>query len=243
MNLARTEAVALARGIAESVGDEPDVDVAVFPTFPWLVPVREALEGSSVILGAQDCYTADAGAYTGEVSPVALAEICNAVLAGHSERRHVLGESDDLIAAKVQAILRAGMRAYLCVGETLGEREGGRASAVVSRQLEAGLGSVSGDDLERLVIAYEPVWAIGTGVAASAGDAQEMCAEIRAWLRNRYGERGAAIQILYGGSVSPGNADELFGQQDVDGGLVGGASLDADSFTSIVQKAASRAAL
>jgi triosephosphate isomerase len=236
MNLSLAEAVNLASAIAQ-IPLEDGVEVTIFPTFICLVPVAEALNGASAKLGAQDAYIEDSGAFTGEVSPSALAEICQAVLVGHSERRHVFGETDELIGLKVDAILRAAMTAYLCVGETLTEREAGKAEAVVHTQLAAGLENVAVEQLGQLVVAYEPVWAIGTGVAASSDDAQEMCRSVRAWLGNRYGDPGRAVQVLYGGSVSPDNVDELFGCADIDGGLVGGASLSADSFEALIEAA------
>jgi len=242
MNLSRREAVELASAVA-AAGVPAGVEVAVFPTFPWLVPVHEALGDSDVQLGAQDSYIEPAGAFTGEVSPVALAELCSAVLAGHSERRHVIGESDELVGKKVEAIQQAGMTAYLCVGETLEERQAGRAQEVVERQLASGLAGVDAGMLHLLVVAYEPVWAIGTGVAASAEDAQEMCAAVRQWLAARYGEPGGQVRVLYGGSVSPANVEELFACPDVDGGLVGGASLDAGSFGTLVEAAGRLAAV
>ena len=236
MNLSRAEAVALAEGVA---GKHPTdgVEVAVFPSAPWIVPVSEALSGSQVELGAQDCYVEDAGAFTGEVSPAALAEVCTAVLAGHSERRHVIGESDILVEQKVTSILRNGMTVYLCVGETLEEREAGQAETVVYRQLESGLVNVEQEALDQVVIAYEPVWAIGTGLAASADDAQAMCRRVRDWVGNRFGDDGRGVRVLYGGSCSPSNVPELFGREDVDGGLVGGASLDADTFGKLIEAA------
>ncbi len=242
MNLSRAEAVALAEGVAE-IKTTDAVEVAVFPTFPWLVPVEDALDEGSVVLGAQDCYVETAGAFTGEVSPAALAELCGAVLAGHSERRHVLGETNELVGAKVRAILDAGMTAYLCVGETLDEREQGRAKSIVEEQLEHGLAAVGTTELAQIVVAYEPVWAIGTGVAASADDAQSMCAFVRGWLGARHGDAGTAVRVLYGGSVSPANVDEIFACEDVDGGLIGGASLDAESFGALVAAAGRIAAV
>lgn len=237
MNLSRAEAIELARGVA-SASTVDAVDVAVFPTFPWLVPVADVLTGSNVVLGAQDCYTESSGAFTGEVSPVALSEVCGAVLAGHSERRHVIGETNELVGRKVGAIISAGMVAYLCVGETLEEREAGRAEDVVHEQLSTGLAAVEKGHLESIVIAYEPVWAIGTGVAASADDAQEMCQSVRTWMGDRYGSVGRDVRVLYGGSASPSNADELFNCEDIDGGLIGGASLDAGSFSDLISAAA-----
>lgn len=238
MNTTLDEARDLAAAIGSGAGAVDGVEVAVFPPFPWLVPVYTALGGSNVRTGAQDCYTEKSGAFTGEVSPWSLAGICRMILAGHSERRHVIGESDELVGQKVDATLAAGLTSVLCVGELLSERQSGNALAVVTRQLSAGLADVDTSLLDRLVIAYEPVWAIGTGVAATPNDAQEMCSAIRSWLVNRYGADGGAVRVLYGGSVTPANAAELFGQADVDGGLVGGASLKADSFLAIVAAAA-----
>lgn len=234
MNLGQNEAVALAGAVAQGVAARDGVDVAIFPPFPWLVPARAALTGSAVLLGAQNCHQRASGAFTGEVSAAMLTPLCDLILAGHSERRHVFGESDELVGEKVAAILAAGVGAVLCVGETLPEREAGQAEAIVARQLAAGLANVASDSLSRVTIAYEPVWAIGTGVAATAADAQAMCATIRGWLRERFGSHGAERRILYGGSVTPDNAAELFGSADVDGGLVGGASLKADTFLAIV---------
>lgn len=239
MNLSRDESVALARAVNDVSAKHADVDVAIFPTPLWLAPVSDAAGGQSVQLGAQDCYIADSGAFTGEISPAGLATISQAVLAGHSERRHILGESDELVAQKVQAIVRNHMLAYLCVGETLPERQAGRAQEVVERQLGAGLAECSVVSLDHLVIAYEPVWAIGTGESATADDAQEMCAFIRTWMGNKFGDPGAGVRVLYGGSVTPDNATELFERPDIDGGLVGGASLKAESFAAIIEAASS----
>jgi triosephosphate isomerase len=236
MNLTRVEAVALARAVAATPASD-GVEVTIFPTFPWLVPVADAIAGTPVVLGAQNCYTEAAGAFTGEVSPAALAECCSAVLAGHSERRHVIGESNELVGRKVTAILASGLSAYLCVGETLAEREAGEAERVVFGQLSAGLGAVRAEELGRIVVAYEPVWAIGTGVAASSDDAQAMCLSVRDWLGTSFGAAGRELPVLYGGSVSPANVDELFAQADVDGGLVGGASLAAASFGALIEAA------
>lgn len=238
MNTTLDEARTLAEGIAARTADVDGVELAVFPPFPWLVPVRERLGDRDVQLGAQNCYIKESGAFTGEVSPWALAGVCQMILAGHSERRHIFGESDELVGQKVDATLSAGLTSVLCVGELLDERESGDAIAVVERQLAAGLANVTTDLLQRVVIAYEPVWAIGTGVAATPNDAQEMCAAIRQWMAGKFGDDGATVRVLYGGSVSPDNAAELFGQSDVDGGLVGGASLKADSFIAIAVAAA-----
>ena len=238
MNTTLDEARDLAAAIASGASASEGVELAVFPPFPWIVPVYAALGGSSIQVGAQDCYTQKSGAFTGEVSPWSLAGICQMILAGHSERRHVIGESDELVGQKVDATLAAGLTSVLCVGELLDERQAGEAQTVVTRQLEAGLAHVAGGLLARLAIAYEPVWAIGTGVAATPADAQEMCAAIRGWMVSRYADAGDSVRVLYGGSVTPENAVELFEQPDVDGGLVGGASLKADSFLAIAAAAA-----
>jgi triosephosphate isomerase len=166
-----------------------------------------------------------------------LADVCDYILAGHSERRHVFGESDETVGAKVTAILATSAKPVLCAGETLDERQSGRAESVVARQLASGLTGVDAGSVGRLTIAYEPVWAIGTGVAATADDAQEMCAFVRGWLAERFGGGGRDVRVLYGGSVSPDNAATLFARDDIDGALVGGASLKADSFRAIVAAA------
>lgn len=237
MNLDRREAVALAGALASGIRQRSGVEVAVFPSFPWIVPVRDIVANAHIAVGAQHCHTESSGAFTGEVSAAMLADVCDYILAGHSERRHVFGESDDLVGAKVRAILSAGVRPVLCVGETLNERQSGQAQAVVDRQLAAGLANIDGEAVERLTIAYEPVWAIGTGVAATPDDAQDMCAFVRGWLVSRFGGAGSDIRVLYGGSVSADNAATLFERDDIDGALVGGASLKADSFRAIVAAA------
>jgi triosephosphate isomerase len=237
MNLDRREAIALAGGLAGAAKPDSNVEVAVFPPFPWIVPVRDIVANLNIAVGAQHCHTEKSGAFTGEVSAGMLADVCDYILAGHSERRHVFGESDETVGAKVTAILATSAKPVLCVGETLDERQAGQAQAVVARQLAAGLSSVDADSVARLTIAYEPVWAIGTGVAATADDAQEMCAFVRGWLAERFGADGREVRVLYGGSVSSDNAATLFERDDIDGALVGGASLKADSFRAIVAAA------
>jgi len=233
MNLDRREAVALAGALAGAAKADSNVEVAVFPPFPWIVPVRDIVANLNIAVGAQHCHTDVSGAFTGEVSAAMLADVCDYILAGHSERRHVFGESDEMVGAKVNAILATSARPILCVGETIDERNAGQATDVVARQLSTGLAGVDADAVGRLTIAYEPVWAIGTGVAATADDAQEMCAFVRSWLGERFGEAGRNVRLLYGGSVSPDNAAALFIREDIDGALVGGASLKADSFKAI----------
>ena len=193
-----------------------------------------------IALGAQDAYFQRDGAFTGEVSLAMLAD-CGVthVLTGHSERRHVIGESDELVGKKTQAVLDAGLTCVLCIGETLGQREAGDTDAVNERQARAALAAVTPDHFERLIIAYEPVWAIGTGRTATPGDAQAAHASIRALLADMFDQPIAdATRIIYGGSVNAENAGELFAQPDIDGGLIGGASLDADNFTVICRAAA-----
>ncbi|HEY7032234.1 MAG TPA: triose-phosphate isomerase [Thermomicrobiales bacterium] len=236
MHTGREEAVRLATAIA--AGDVPGVELAVCPPFPWLVPVATALVGSTVGLGAQNCWTEESGAFTGEVSPTMLAELCRYVIVGHSERRRILGENDDAVRRKLTAALAAGLTPILCVGEDLDMREAGHATAFVGAQLESALSLRSDADVCRCVIAYEPIWAIGTGIAAQPADAEEMASEIRAVLGSLAGgNAGERIYILYGGSVSPANAAAILAGGNVDGALVGGASLKADSFLAIAAAA------
>jgi triosephosphate isomerase (TIM) len=214
------------------------VEVAILPPFTHLWPMREVLAGSGVSLGAQDVFWEDAGAFTGEVSPAMLSGWCDYVLVGHSERRHLLGESDDDVRRKLARSLQHDLRVIVAVGETLDEREDGATLAVVRRQLDTAFGGVDAAALERCVVAYEPVWAIGTGRTASPEQTQEVCHAIR----RRMGElvSGAAatgLRVLYGGSVTATNAAELFAQADIDGGLVGGVSLKPAEFLQVVAAA------
>ncbi|MFV8819945.1 triose-phosphate isomerase [Haliea sp. E17] len=215
----------------------PEVDVAVCPVFVHLSQAISTCQGSALSVGAQDCSTHESGAYTGDVAARMLADLgCEWVILGHSERRAGHTESDGLIAQKLQAAAAAGLKPILCVGETQAEREAGRAGAVVAGQLR---GALEGRDKPvGLVVAYEPVWAIGTGLTATPEQAQEMHRFIRDELAALDGLDAAATRILYGGSVKPGNAGELFGQPDIDGGLIGGASLVAADFLDIVAAAA-----
>ncbi|MFK7828546.1 MAG: triose-phosphate isomerase [Congregibacter sp.] len=206
------------------------------PPFPYLEQLRELLSESKVGLGAQDCSHSDAGAYTGEVAPGMLRDCgCEWVIIGHSERRQYHQESDDLVAAKLAAAQRNELTPVICVGETQDQREAGEAERVVAAQLRGALADVRG--LGGLVVAYEPVWAIGTGLTASPDQAQDMHAFIRSVLQDLDGQQANAVRLLYGGSVKPANAATLFSQADVDGALVGGASLDAEGFASIVAAA------
>jgi triosephosphate isomerase len=218
---------------------EPGVQVLLLPPFTHLWPLHNEIGSGPIELGAQDVFWEDSGAFTGEISPAQLSGWCRWVLVGHSERRHVMGESDDHINRKVRAALKhRELSVLLAVGETLDQREGGSTMPVVHAQLEAALSGVAGKDLGRCVIAYEPVWAIGTGRTATAEQAQEVCAALRVAITSLYStEISGAIRILYGGSVTPANAAELFAQPDIDGALVGGASLKSDDFMAIAHAA------
>lgn len=212
------------------------VDMAVCVPFPYLAQAASLLSG--VALGAQTVSEFQSGAYTGEVSAEMLAEMgCRYVIVGHSERRTLFGEDDATVGRKALSVLRAGLVPIVCVGESLAEREAGRVMEVIGRQLGAVLGSIGLQQLSRTVIAYEPVWAIGTGRAASADEAQEVHAALRRWLAD-HDAPAAGMRILYGGSVKTGNAAALFAMPDVDGGLIGGASLVARDFMAICRTAA-----
>ena len=223
---------------ALSKGDYAAVDVSVRPPFTDLRSVQTVLDADNIpiALGAQHCHWEDKGAFTGEVAPGMLAKLhVKYVIVGHSERRELFGELDQHVNLKVRAILKAGMTPILCCGETLAEREGGTTEAKVSAQVTVGLQGVTKEQVGGLVIAYEPIWAIGTGRTATADDAQTVCATIRGVVAQSFGpEAAASVRIQYGGSVKPTNAAELMGQDDIDGALVGGASLDPDDFARIV---------
>src|SRR6476660_3840110 len=223
-------AKALAEGVAKGVTDNA-VTVAVCPPFPWLGLVADALRGSNVAVGAQNCHPQPEGAYTGEVSPQMILDAgCRYVIVGHSERRHGLNEPDRFLNLKVKAATAAGLTVIFCVGELLAEREAGQTEDVLWFQVAAGLNGLTPEMVSKLVIAYEPVWAIGTGKVATPAQAQEVHAFIRKRFAHHYGEAAArALIIQYGGSVKPDNAAEILRQPDVDGALVGGASLKADS--------------
>jgi triosephosphate isomerase len=221
-------------------GVEQQVDVALFPPFPYLQAVGRALGHSNVLLGGQDCSSEAAGAFTGQVSVGMLADLgARSVIIGHSERRHGLGEHDDLLREKLAIALESGLVAVLCVGETLSQRDEGRAEAEVAAQVRGCFGTLAADAATRVVVAYEPVWAIGTGRTASPDDAQAMHASIRGVLADLYDSPFAArTRVIYGGSVNAKNARAIFDRPDVDGGLIGGASLKADDFVSICCAAA-----
>lgn len=213
--------------------------VGVTPPYPWLMALKDKVRTSDLWMGAQNCSATDSGAFTGEVTASMLKECATFVLGGHSERRALFGETDDIVHSKVTRIIEQDMHAVLCVGEVLEEREAGAAQDVVKRQLLAALEGFPEDKLYRLVVAYEPVWAIGTGVAATADDAEEMCAFIRELLNEKFDGSGQII-IQYGGSANEKNAAELLAKPSVGGLLIGGASLKPDAFGAMVRAAASR---
>jgi triosephosphate isomerase len=239
MNTTSRGAVELATALARSIGSLDAVDLAVCPPFVYLSAVKAALAGSRIALGAQDVFHEDDGAFTGEVSTAMLKDVgCRYVIIGHSERRHVLGETDEMINRKIIKTLAAGLEVIFCVGELLEERKSGLTMDVVDRQVKIGLAGIATSDAGRLTIAYEPVWAIGTGVNATPEQAQEVHAMIRRLLAERFDAAVAAqTRIQYGGSVKPSNAAELLRQEDVDGALVGGASLKASDFEAIARAA------
>jgi len=216
----------------------PDVDVIVFPPTAYVAMAVHVLKGSSVAVGAQNVHSESDGAYTGEVAAEMMADIgATCVLVGHSERRTMCGESDEVAARKFAAVRRAGLTPILCVGETLAERETGRAEAIVARQLDAVLRTTDAATLKSSMIAYEPVWAIGTGRNATPADAQQMHRSIRSRIGEWFGSVADEVRILYGGSIKADNAVDLFAGADIDGGLVGGASLDAKQFIEICRAA------
>ncbi len=241
MHMNHFEALKLVQELSYQVtrDDVDAVDISVHPPFTDIRTVQTALESDRIpfFLGAQHCHFESSGAFTGEVAPSMLAKLGVVyVIAGHSERRELFGESDEMVNAKVKAIIAHGMTPILCVGETLEEREAGDAESKVSGQLKACLAKVKSTEVGSIVIAYEPIWAIGTGKTASVEDAQAMCAFVRQTVAEMFGADAAnEVRIQYGGSVKPVNAAELLTQPDIDGALVGGAALEAESFARIVQ--------
>jgi triosephosphate isomerase len=237
MNLDRRSASDLVKAIRSSADRRADVDVAVFPPFVYLDEMARALAGSRVRLGAQNMCEAESGAFTGEISASMLKDVgCELVVLGHSERRHVFGETDAMINAKVQAALAAGLDVILCVGETQEEREDGQTEEVVRRHLVEGMAGVSHADAERVTLAYEPVWAIGTGLTATPEQAGQVHIYLRGVLAGLYDpELADKTRIQYGGSVNPSNVKELMSVEGIDGALVGGAALKGDSFNAIIE--------
>ena len=231
----REQLVVLTDGIVAACAQD-DVDVVVCPPAPYLAVVADRLDGSNVALGAQEMSAHEIGAHTGDVAASMLLDVgCRYVILGHSERRVNHQESDASVAAKATTALQHGLTPIVCIGETIEQREAGETEAVLERQLDGSLAGL-GDQLEKIVLAYEPVWAIGTGLSATSEQAQQAHAFIRQHL-STIGLSAAAVRIQYGGSVKPANAAELFGAPDIDGGLIGGASLQAESFAAIVAAA------
>lgn len=231
------EAVALGNTLRSGASGILDREVVVAPPFTALAAVAKTLEGSGIALSGQNTCWENEGAYTGEISPLMLKDVgCRYVIIGHSERRHIFGERDETIARKIKAALDASLQPIFCIGETLEERETGETLAVLRRQVKEGLKLIQGADMNKVVIAYEPVWAIGTGKTATNEQAQEAHSFIRTLLEELFEKNIASdLRILYGGSVKVGNVDGLMAQPDIDGVLVGGASLEADSFLRIIK--------
>ena len=239
MNLNSAEGAELAGQVASMFGQQTEVSVCVCPTFTALEAVSKVVNESNVQLGAQNMHFESAGAYTGEIAAEMLRHLyCNFVILGHSERRQYFGEIDETVNKKTLAALDANLKPIVCIGETLDEREAGKVKEVIKTQTEGALAGVSKEQAESLVIAYEPVWAIGTGKTATPEMAEEVHAEIRCLLAGLFDEETAEkVRILYGGSMKPGNAAELLAQKNIDGGLIGGASLKANDFAGIVEAA------
>ena len=230
------EAESFVRAFLPLVKNASDVDVVIAPPFTALERVGAALRGSEIALAAQNVNAEDGGAFTGEIAPRMLADLgCGYAIVGHSERRTLYGETNQAVAAKAAALLAHQIRPIVCVGESLEEREGEKTFAVIKSQIGESLSEIPRDRAEEIVVAYEPIWAIGTGRTATPEMAQEVHAMIREQLRQRFGEAGGEIRIQYGGSVKPENVRDLMGQTDIDGALVGGASLDPESVAKIVR--------
>ena len=240
MNMDSESATALASGLAAELKGVDSVDVAVCPPFVYLQGVAKAINASSIALGSQNVYFEEKGAFTGETSCQMLKDVCcTYAIIGHSERRHVMGECNELINKKVHAAITSGLLPILCVGELLEEREGEKTTAVVTEQLKAGLAGVDAEKVLAVTVAYEPVWAIGTGKTATSAQAQEVHAMIRALLAEMYSQDVAdQIRIQYGGSAKPSNTAELMACPDVDGLLVGGASLKVEDFSAMIKTVA-----
>jgi triosephosphate isomerase len=240
MNKTVAEAVALVKAMKDELCRLDSVDRVLCPPFMAIPDVARLVAGTGLGVGAQNMYWKDAGAFTGEISPLMVKEFCSYVIIGHSERREHFGESDESVNLKLKAALAHGLTPIVCVGETLALRQEGQTESWVARQVKAALAGLNADQVANVIIAYEPIWAIGTGLPATAEEAQRVCKEVvRATVAELYGPSVAqAIRIQYGGSVTPANAPELMAQPDIDGALVGGASLKAADFVAIVAAAA-----
>lgn len=239
MHKTAAEARSLVAELRPALKNIAEVDRVLCPPFTDLWTVRSLLEGTDIGLGAQNMYWEDSGAFTGEISPPMLSEVCQYVILGHSERRQYFGETDETVNKKIKAALDHGLTPIVCIGESLDENKAGRTTEVVKGQVRNGLSGLSAEDGAKLIIAYEPIWAIGTGLAATPENANQIHRDVvRSGLSDLFGEEiGESIRILYGGSVKPDNAADFFTQTDIDGALVGGASLKADSFIEIVKAA------
>ena len=240
MNTTRQSGVALASELAAvAAKEESGVEVLVCPPYPYLIPIAEKIAGSAVQLGSQDSYFEASGAFTGEIAVEMLKDCgCRYVILGHSERRHVMGETDEIINRKTRAAISGGLQVVLCVGELLSERQAGQTEEVLDRQMLSGLTGVSEAEAANVVIAYEPVWAIGTGVTATPEQAESAHEHLRNWLATRYTPAlSERVRILYGGSVKADNAESLLSLPNVDGALVGGASLKSSTFVPIIDAA------
>jgi len=235
MNTTISEAVKLVNELRQGLDEIDNVDKVLCPPFVSLVAVGKLIKGSSIKLGAQNLYFEEKGAYTGEISPLMLAELCEFVIIGHSERRQYFNETDEIINKKIKAALKVGLKPILCIGERLEENEAGLTAEVVTKQLKLALVGI--DDLSKMIIAYEPIWAIGTGRAATGKQANQTISLIRSNVSQLYDKKTARdVRILYGGSVTADNATEFMQQPEIDGALVGGASLKADQFLRIVKQ-------
>lgn len=233
-----SESIALAKAVAEGTGDLTAVEVGIAPVFTAIHGVRKALGSASIRVGGQNCLAEGHGAFTGELSPPLLRDAgCDFVIVGHSERRQLFGETDEGVNAKVKALLHEGLTPIVCVGETIDQRQAGQTFDLVRLQLRGALVGLTPEQVGSVVVAYEPVWAIGTGLTASTEQAQEVHADIRALLRELADVQAENVRIQYGGSVKPANAQALLSQPDIDGALVGGASLVAEDFIAIVRAA------
>ena len=239
MNKTVAEAVELIEDIKRAFDLYARVDMVICPPFTALAAASSAVAGTPLGLGAQNMHTEKSGAFTGEISPEMLRDLyCHYVIIGHSERRQLFNETDELVNRKIMAALNNHLHPIVCIGETIEQRRAEQTEAVLKIQIEKGLAGLSPEQITALILAYEPVWAIGTGMTATPKQAQDAHAFIRGLIKNMAGEKTAsALRILYGGSVKASNAKELFGQPDIDGGLIGGASLDADSFVAIAKSA------
>lgn len=239
MNKTVAEAEALVRAMIDPLVAIEGVDKVFCPPFMAIPAVARLVEGTPIGVGAQDMYWEESGAYTGEISPLMVAEFCRYVIIGHSERREHFGETDETVNNKIRAALQHGLVPIVCVGETLEQRDAGITDAWVSGQVEAALRGIPAEQVAGIIMAYEPIWAIGTGRAATAADAEHICGNVvRATITRLFGQTTAdAMRIQYGGSVNPANAAELLAQPNVDGGLVGGASLKAEDFVAVVRAA------